>query len=545
MKTTTLHAALAFATAALITAGCASFEEIRIKADAGDSAAQYRVAKAYARGEETVQDLQKAEEYFEKAIAGGEKDAQRDLFLFWMENGKLDKVETIIAEYPKVAKSSILSWGLDSDLLNIAPKFAKKLVDSEQFDDYERFSKMILSTEMDLFNQRRAAGGGGPGFLDTNEMRTYSSLMDRVEMLKTMRIRKVQDAEEARLKREKLEEEAKLALEKQLAELKLRGEEGIVALEKQLDELEPDAEWMRPVLEKELAELKTREEAARLAREKAKREWLEKKDNLDYKFPIHERFGESAPVYKEFKTGFSFEWCVQNISHSSYANVQFKAGDAEKYLNPTNIVFMDESRKIELAFSSPADGDPQVLVHATIQFGKDDVSHEALVSKYRNELKDVESDESEITEVEGGGMLFGVPLPTIRTRFDVCTFKTSFSSICVKTPKGVSLDMGAHHVDETGKYSGPAGKTMADSLVRGQPANQLDMELAGKAVSIWKDINEQCGIPSVTITDTVLSGAAEEGFTLHVRAEKEKAKREAEEAANRKRALEAERANSF
>ena len=126
------RAALLFAAMlAFAAAGCATFEETLAQADAGDAAAQYRVAQAYAKGGETAKDPAKAEEYFKKALAGGEKDAKRDLLLLWLETGSVDNAQEIIRDYPAVAEGGLFSWGLDVDLLDRAPVFAKALVMAE------------------------------------------------------------------------------------------------------------------------------------------------------------------------------------------------------------------------------------------------------------------------------------------------------------------------------------------------------------------------------------------------------------------------------
>ena len=87
---------LSLAATVALAAGCATVEETLAQADAGDTAAQYRVAKAFAAGEETPKDLGKAEEYLRKAADGGEKKAKRALLLLWLENKSVEATEEIV-----------------------------------------------------------------------------------------------------------------------------------------------------------------------------------------------------------------------------------------------------------------------------------------------------------------------------------------------------------------------------------------------------------------------------------------------------------------
>lgn len=518
---------LSLAATVALAAGCASFEETLAKANAGDAAAQYRVAKAFAAGEETAKDPGKAEEYFRKAAAGGEKKAKRALFLLWLETKNVEATGEIVRDYPGVAEGGIFSWGMDTDLLDRAPAFAQALVDAERFDDYRAFLKMVVSTETDLFVERRRNGGSGPGFADTNEIQTFQRLMAPIECLYAEK--KV----EAQRRAEAAEREAKAERARKEAEERARIE----------------------------AE---REAAEKMAREEAEAKWLARKDDPIWKFPLRASFPDSVSVYKDIQTGCSLEWAEEYVRHEGFTPTNrvdsfpdMACGIAEAterplpeefdhreetetspfVRNPHNLTFSDGGRVVTLTFGSvSADGDERVLVSGEIQFPDGSATAEALAEKYAGAVSGSRKKEAEATYREGGQTILPlIRLPVFTTKKALTAFASERAAVKIVEIRSVSLFWDSPssqkiNVSESGKVS--LGDP--DLELRILAAPELSGEEVGKALSMWYDANKHCGKPAVSIVDRTL-------FDAMTKAKEEEARLAAERRRAEERAAEEEK----
>lgn len=338
-------------------------------------------------------------------------------------------------------------------------------------------------------------------------------------------------------------------------------------------------EWTEEKRDQQMSELTAIKQAALArveAREKAERDWQENKDKPNFKFPLNADFQLPLDFYKEVKTGVSLEWVCAYLNHESFSNVQFRASNAQlddvaealgamaalgakdikidpgylppEYLNPTNVVFMDGTREVSLYFGSVAPDKPQILVSGRISFESKDITADTLVEKYRKALPLADFSLKEETFVEGGGTILGFPVPKLTKRYSISSFSSGKSTVSVRSLEGVSVDHVTpltnekHHVAENGKYSGP--DVISDPFAY-IGTSELEGSAAGEAIKAWAKANEKKGSTIVTITDGPLSEASLKAYAEAEQRAKEKAKREAVEAEKQKRALEAERADSF
>lgn len=519
------RAALLFAaTLAFAAAGCATFEETLAQADAGDAAAQYRVAQAYAKGGETAKDPAKAEEYFKKALAGGEKDAKRDLLLLWLETGSVENAQEIIRDYPAVAEGGLFSWGLDVDLLDRAPVFAKALVMAERFDDCKAFALMTADTEARLFKAHQKSSRTGPELKNTEEFRTFMVRMALVDRLLA------EKKEEVRRRTEEAERAAQAERERQEAEARAKAEA-------------------------------QRAEAAQRAREEAEARWLARKDNPDFRFPFRDSFPGRIAVYKELQTGCSLEWADEYVMREFLSPAkrertflemasgvegaterplppEFDAKETETSLFvfcPTNLTFVDGGRVVTLTFGAPtADEGRRVLVGGEIHFPKGAATLEALAEKYAGSVSGCERKNAEESVREGGELILPmVRLPVTTTRKALTVLSSDAAAIRILDNLAVSLVWDSPsrqliRVNEEGKAS--LGNDDVEERLMAIP--QLSGEEVGKAVAIWTDLNAKCGRPAVSIVDRALFRAMVEAKDGAERREA-KARREAEEAAER------------
>lgn len=540
MKTPTIAALISSLVLSIIT-GCASFEETLALADRGDASAQYRVAQAYAKGEEVPRDPEKAELYYAKAVAGGESRAKRALLLHWMERGAVSHREEIIAGYPNVAESGFIN-PFDTDLLDRAPDFAKAMVESEDFTGIEQFEKMVTDVEMELFKERRLNGGGPrPGFWDQGGLHDqfWQSEEIRSFMIRIALVNKVLDEKRRAIADQEARKAQQAAEERRLAEERAR---------------------------KEAEERKAAERAAaEKARKEAEERWLARKDDPAYAFPLRNAFPNSVPVYKDLRTGCSLEWAREYIHHGGFAttnrarsflgtvsgmksfqtegraipkDIPYKAEtEASVFIdNPINLTFFDEGRVVTLTFGATGlDGDKRILVGGEIVFPDRDIAEEALVEKYRNQLaQDNPALDRQEESVTGGGGSLGVlaiPEITIKTRFSTLSTDAARISVATEVSASVKWDTPIGQtirIDEAGKANWGDGDMELGLLV----APQMSGEFHGKALAMWAKASEDCGKPVVSIVDRrifIAAAKVKDGKTQ----QEEERRRQKEEAAER------------
>ena len=332
--------------------------------------------------------------------------------------------------------------------------------------------------------------------------------------------------------------------------------------------------------ERAAAERMRREEEERLAAaERAKREdaerWLARKDDPAYKFPLRASFPDSAPVYKEFRTGCSLAWAEEYIRREGYATtnrvrsfpdmaVGF-AGATERPLpeefdrveetetslfvhSPTNITFFDDGRFVTLTFGSPSpDGAERVLVSGEIQFTDGGATVEALAKKYEAEVPGSRRKASEETVTEGGQTILPlVRLPVYTIRKALVVLSSEKAAVRILDNRAVSLFWDSPssqqiHVDEEGKVS--LGND--DLELRLLAAPQLSGEEVGKAFAMWSSSNERCGKPAVSIVDRPLFRAMVSAKEEAARAAAAAQRKEREDAAERRRREMEKRLESF
>lgn len=579
--TTAKASIILLAAIAMLESGCANFEETVSRANEGDSTAQYSLYEAYSSGDFKGQKVEKnrqlALDYLAKAAKsdGGNKKYRQELLNCYMRDGRLDKMDEIIADYsntfePKWSWSEAASLIDMSDFKESAPQYVNAILRQRystlaeakkvfaQADKFNEFAKGTLCA-VDTYNygvldesaakkgdtnyqiERRNAHGRASelGLLKGDYKLTLSSfncLADIHNAIVGAKNKYGEALEEAKRKEE----------ERRVAEEKRREEEARIAHEK---------------AEKEAEERKMQEkEEARIAHEKAEKDWEEKKNDADYKFPLHKDYPNQTALYKEIKTGVSLEWLAMFLSHGDFTNVQIRASSQESYLTPTNVAFFDADRRISLDFGKISAESSPVLISGRIEFSKGDVSEEALLQRYKKEFPDATIDQQERITTEGGGALFGIPLPKITSRKLYSGYTTPHSIVVIETLKGVMVDMknispstgiassgGTHHIGEDGQYEGPASGSMANALVHGvgYEESEADLHFSVKALEVWAQENEKCNIPSVTVLDIPLQNATQKALEDVNRLKEEKEKRAAEEVEKKRRAAEEARANDF
>ena len=571
MNYTTAKASfILLAAMAMLGSGCVTLEETISRANGGDGEAQYSLYEAYTSGDFKGQKVEKnrrlALDYLAKAAAsdGDNKKYKRELLNCYMRDGNLEKMEEIISTYTKTFAPQ-WSWSeaaciIDaSDFREIAPLYAKTILQQPyttlaqarkvfaQADKFNEFAQQALLVadiyNYDVFDQsatkksdtnyqieRRNAyeRASKLGLSNGNYKLTASSFNCLVDIHNAIVDAKNKYGEA--LAEEKRKEEERLAEEKRKEEERLANEE------------------------------RQREEESRIAHEKAENDWQKRKDDVDYKFPLHKDFPNQTALYKEIKTGVSLEWLTMFLSHGDFTNVQIRASSQKSYLNPTNMVFFDATRRISLDFGKISVDSSYVLISGQIDFSKGDVSEEALVQRYNKEFPNATIDKQERITIEGGGAFLGIPLPKITRRKQYSGYTTPHSIVVIETLKGVMVDMknisprtgiassgGTHHIGEDGKYEGPASGSMANALENGvgYEESEADLHFGIKAAEAWAKENEKCNVPSVTVLDIPLQNATQKALEEINRLEEEKAKQAAGEAEKQRQAAEEARANDF
>lgn len=500
-----------------VCAGCATFEETLEQANGGNSSAQLKVAEVYANGSEVPKDLSKAEEYYKMAVAGGNKEAERALILFYMGNGMTEHWDDIAEKIVDVSDGSMWHYGLDNEMLKKAPLFSRALVNKGDFSKRKAFDETMIKIAKHQFQGFLKGGGVSSfGFNDLPEIVEYRKAIALVSELEAQIV-----SEKNTQMRQKREEEERIAKIKAEAERKAHEE-------------------------KAEAERKARAEKERLAYERAEQEWGAKKDDTTFKYPCHDNYPDSISVYKEIKTGVSVDWTKQYLEHSGFSNIHGKPAEGDAYISSTNIVAVDGKRTLYLLFAALETDGASVLIKGEINFGNGDVSHEALVERYKKDYPKAKLSTVENTIQKGGGMIFGQSIPLLTFKTAESTFSNNNAIVTVFSFKSVTLDLNNHHIDEDGNYSGPANDAVKNVLVYGT-AGRNGAELAAEmkeAIDKWKKAKELC-CPAVVIVDVPMRDAANAIADQVKRNAEEKAKREAEEAAKLRREEEQKNANDF
>ncbi len=317
-------AALALASAALIAAGCASFEETLAKADAGDADAQYHVAKAYASGDEApsaFKDLEKAEKYFKASLLQGNQKAERALIMLYLENGMVEHYDEVVGKLERVAEGDGWHFGMDAEMLKKAPVFATALAKNGEFKKFKTFDKTVRDIALRMFHCP-SAGIPYDNFVSSSEIREYEratapaeSFVYQSERKEEERAKKAQAEMEERIaleQRKREEEEARKEAEKarrsfeedfsklckldaskaldKIKDMLGKLERGCASIEFeeyeiQFEQEDPGRDWLKSFLERKLVDLteekaKHEAEEERLAREKAEAERENKRREL-------------------------------------------------------------------------------------------------------------------------------------------------------------------------------------------------------------------------------------------------------------------------
>lgn len=126
----------------LFISGCASIEDIKTKADAGDANAQYKVFKHYKDENPTNALL-----YLEKAAATDSK-YKRELYLTYMNSGDISKFNEITNNCHNIIKPSIFEFGDDKKFYEAANNYVKVLLSQQppQISDADNFFKYAETT---------------------------------------------------------------------------------------------------------------------------------------------------------------------------------------------------------------------------------------------------------------------------------------------------------------------------------------------------------------------------------------------------------------
>lgn len=182
---TTRSEAFAVATTAfaIFLGGCVTLEETISRANGGDGAAQYSLYEAYSSGDFKGQKVEKnrqlALDYLAKAAEskGDNKKYQQELLNCYMRDGRLDKMDEIIAKYSKTLEPK-WSWSeaaniIDtSDFREIAQKYVMAILQQPyptqaeakkvfaQADKFNEFAQQTLLVadiyNYDVFDQSAA-----------------------------------------------------------------------------------------------------------------------------------------------------------------------------------------------------------------------------------------------------------------------------------------------------------------------------------------------------------------------------------------------------
>ena len=190
----------------LFISGCASIEDIKTKADAGDANAQYKVFKHYKDENPTNALL-----YLEKAAATDSK-YKRELYLTYMNSGDISKFNEITNNCHNIIKPSIFEFGDDKKFYEAANNYVKVLLSQQppQISDAENFFKYAETTI--LSNYKTSLSAEYTKYYKGKTITTdlYTVFKDMESMINNARNEK----------RKRLAEEAAAAVEEALAKRK-------------------------------------------------------------------------------------------------------------------------------------------------------------------------------------------------------------------------------------------------------------------------------------------------------------------------------------
>lgn len=228
----------------LFISGCASIEDIKTKADAGDANAQYKVFKHYKDENPTNALL-----YLEKAAATDSK-YKRELYLTYMNSGDISKFNEITNNCHNIIKPSIFEFGDDKKFYEAANNYVKVLLSQQppQISDAENFFKYAETTI--LSNYKTSLSAEYTIYYKGKTITTdlYTVFTDMESMINNAKNEK----------RKRLAEEAAAAEEEALAKRKEEMTSYFKNLEEKLDKTIPNPENAN-ILRRKLYKLKSEE----------------------------------------------------------------------------------------------------------------------------------------------------------------------------------------------------------------------------------------------------------------------------------------------
>ena len=160
MKKTMLRLASALVLVAL--AGCASFEEIKAKADGGDPSMQYRVGVCYRDGKDVQRNLDTAYDYFKKSADGGSfagalcyaKEALRRKDISEPEKF-LERIQQVFIGKPQNGDDWDARWEFRNDYPKFCIQYATLLRNDGALSKFIIFEKQALQYfDRDILNIR-------------------------------------------------------------------------------------------------------------------------------------------------------------------------------------------------------------------------------------------------------------------------------------------------------------------------------------------------------------------------------------------------------
>lgn len=228
----------------LFISGCASIEDIKTKADAGDANAQYKVFKHYKDENPTNALL-----YLEKAAATDSK-YKRELYLTYMNSGDISKFNEITNNCHNIIKPSIFEFGDDKKFYEAANNYVKVLLSQQppQISDAENFFKYAETTI--LSNYKTSLSAEYTIYYKGKTITTdlYTVFTDMESMINNAKNEE----------RKRLAEEAAAAEEEALAKRKEEMTSYFKNLEEKLDKTIPNPENAN-ILRRKLYKLKSEE----------------------------------------------------------------------------------------------------------------------------------------------------------------------------------------------------------------------------------------------------------------------------------------------
>lgn len=228
----------------LFISGCASIEDIKTKADAGDANAQYKVFKHYKDENPTNALL-----YLEKAAATDSK-YKRELYLTYMNSGDISKFNEITNNCHNIIKPSIFEFGDDKKFYEAANNYVKVLLSQQppQISDAENFFKYAETTI--LSNYKTSLSAEYTIYYKGKTITTdlYAVFKDMESMINNAKNEE----------RKRLAEEAAAAEEEALAKRKEEMTSYFKNLEEKLDKTIPNPENAN-ILRRKLYKLKSEE----------------------------------------------------------------------------------------------------------------------------------------------------------------------------------------------------------------------------------------------------------------------------------------------